>query len=90
MESYLAPKWGALVVMAEARYYGASLPFGNASFTPENVEWLTTALILADARLLAWGTDAKLRVWQQRRGMRASQSINALTHARRTTRPSCA
>ena len=53
MESYLAPKWGALVVMAEARYYGASLPFGNASFTPENVEWLTTALILADyARLL--------------------------------------
>jgi pimeloyl-ACP methyl ester carboxylesterase len=34
--------------MAEARYYGASLPFGNASWTPESVQWLTTELILAD------------------------------------------
>ncbi|KAH8085517.1 dipeptidyl-peptidase [Aureococcus anophagefferens] len=53
MTDYLAPKWGAYVLMAEARYYGASLPFGNASWTPENVQYLSTELILADyARLL--------------------------------------
>ena len=53
MTDYLAPKWGAYVLMAEARYYGASLPFGNASWTPENVQYLSTELILADyAQLL--------------------------------------
>eukprot|EP00628_Pelagophyceae_sp_CCMP2097_P035530 CAMPEP_0184270286 /NCGR_PEP_ID=MMETSP0977-20130417/36820_1 /TAXON_ID=483370 /ORGANISM="non described non described, Strain CCMP2097" /LENGTH=374 /DNA_ID=CAMNT_0026576121 /DNA_START=48 /DNA_END=1168 /DNA_ORIENTATION=+ len=48
MTERLAPMWGALIVFAEARYYGASLPFGNESFTSENAQYLTTELILAD------------------------------------------
>ena len=48
MTDRLAPKWGALLVMAEARYYGESLPLGNASLEPANLRWLSTELILAD------------------------------------------
>ena len=42
MSQKLAPKWGALLVHAEERYYGASLPFGNASFSAANIPFLTT------------------------------------------------
>ena len=38
--------------MAEARYYGETLPFGNETFEPANLQWLTTELILADYALL--------------------------------------
>ena len=55
MTDHLAPKWGAYVIMAEARYYGASLPFGNGSWAPENLAWLTTELILADYAALLRG-----------------------------------
>lgn len=44
----LAPKWGALLVFAEARYYGKSLPFGEASYTTENFVYLSTEQILED------------------------------------------
>eukprot|EP00939_MAST-03C_sp_MAST-3C-sp1_P001552 g1552.t1 len=46
----LAPKFGALVVFAEERYYGVSLPFGNATFDGgiETLKYLSTDNVLAD------------------------------------------
>eukprot|EP00808_Paulinella_micropora_P005780 g79318.t1 len=44
----LAPAWNALVVFGEERYYGSSLPFGNFSFRPETIKYLTTSQVLAD------------------------------------------
>ena len=48
MVDYLAPKWGAMLVFPEERYYGTSLPFGSASFAAENLKYLTTEQILED------------------------------------------
>lgn len=44
----LASKLGGLVVFPEERYYGKSLPFGDASLQAENVRYLTTAQVLED------------------------------------------
>ncbi|XP_063981029.1 lysosomal Pro-X carboxypeptidase-like [Diachasmimorpha longicaudata] len=45
----IAPTFGALIVFAEHRYYGESLPFGNESFSnPENWGYLTSQQALAD------------------------------------------
>jgi lysosomal Pro-X carboxypeptidase len=44
----LAGKLNALVVFAEHRYYGQSLPYGNASFTNSNISFLTSEQALAD------------------------------------------
>ena len=48
MVNYLAPKWGAMLVFPEERYYGTSLPFGDASFQSHNLKYLTTEQILED------------------------------------------
>lgn len=44
----LAKSLGALVIFPEQRYYGKSLPFGDASMTAENARFLTTAQVLQD------------------------------------------
>ncbi|GAM26049.1 hypothetical protein SAMD00019534_092240 [Acytostelium subglobosum LB1] len=49
----LAQQFGALLIFAEHRYYGATMPFGDNSSTPENLGYLTSEQALADyAQLL--------------------------------------
>lgn len=48
----LAPKFQALVIFAEHRFYGDSLPFGSASFDPKHVGLLTIDQALADYAVL--------------------------------------
>lgn len=48
----IAPEFGAMLIFAEHRYYGASLPFGPASFTNENYVHLSAEQALADYALL--------------------------------------
>lgn len=49
VNDYLAKELGALVIYAEERYYGKSLPFGEESLTkPENAVYLNTEQVLAD------------------------------------------
>mmetsp|Transcript_13966 Transcript_13966/g.33834 ORF Transcript_13966/g.33834 Transcript_13966/m.33834 type:complete len:500 (+) Transcript_13966:63-1562(+) len=45
----LAKTFGALVIEPEHRFYGESLPFGNESFTVDNLRVMNTQQALADA-----------------------------------------
>ena len=44
----LAEKYGALVVFAEHRYYGTSMPFGNETFEKDNLRFLTIEQVMWD------------------------------------------
>jgi len=50
MTTTLAKKWGALVVFAEHRYYGTSMPFDNKTkaFEKENLKYLNVQQVLED------------------------------------------
>jgi len=48
----LAPQFHALVVSAEHRYYGQSLPFGNASWDANNIGYLAVEQAIADYAVL--------------------------------------
>jgi len=53
----IAPEFQAMLVFAEHRYYGESLPFGNESLTkdPLKVGYLSSSQALADyANLITW------------------------------------
>jgi len=44
----LAPKYGALLIFAEHRYFGESMPFGNDSFSQKNIGYCSASQALAD------------------------------------------
>jgi hypothetical protein len=50
MTKTLAKRFGALVVFAEHRYYGESMPFGNQSFNVSsgNLRFLTIEQVMMD------------------------------------------
>ena len=48
----LAPKLNASVAFLEHRYYGSSLPFGNASYGSDELAFLTVEQALADMALV--------------------------------------
>lgn len=48
MTTVLAPKFKALLIFAEQRYYGKSLPFGHTSWSAGALTYLSTEQVLAD------------------------------------------
>ena len=54
-----AAEFRAMVVFAEHRYYGQSLPFGNASFTGANPGYLSVAQVLSDYTALITALQAE-------------------------------
>lgn len=44
------------------RYYGKSLPFGNASFTKENIKYLSAEQALADFAVLVQSLKEQYKI----------------------------
>jgi hypothetical protein len=44
----LAQKYKGLVVVGEHRYFGSSMPFGDQSYTKENLAYLTVEQAMQD------------------------------------------
>jgi hypothetical protein len=44
----IAEEFGALIVFAEHRFYGTSMPYGNNSYDFQNINYLTSEQALAD------------------------------------------
>lgn len=57
-----APEFGALIVFAEHRYYGSSMPFGNQSFTGTNPGYLSVAQALSDYAYLTLALKEQYQV----------------------------
>eukprot|EP00439_Symbiodinium_sp_Y106_P037736 s2575_g4.t1 len=56
-----ADEFGALIVFGEHRYYGETLPFGNASFDKDKLGYLSISQVLADYALLVTHLNASYR-----------------------------
>ncbi|RYY34691.1 hypothetical protein EON62_03065, partial [archaeon] len=56
----LAPRFGALIVFAEHRYYGESMPFGAASYNNNNLAYLSSEQALADYAALLFSLKSNL------------------------------
>lgn len=52
-----AKEFGAMLIFAEHRYYGESLPFGADTF--KHMQWLTTEQALADYASLIYDLKSK-------------------------------
>eukprot|EP00933_Yihiella_yeosuensis_P046587 TRINITY_DN4215_c0_g1_i1.p1 TRINITY_DN4215_c0_g1~~TRINITY_DN4215_c0_g1_i1.p1 ORF type:complete len:511 (-),score=94.91 TRINITY_DN4215_c0_g1_i1:165-1697(-) len=61
MIQVLAPKWGALLLFPEQRFYGKSMPFGNDSFKTEHLSYLTTNQVLEDYAELIYHIKGSLK-----------------------------
>lgn len=48
MTTTLAEEFGALVVFGEHRYFGTSMPFGDASYERDNLKYLTVEQAMMD------------------------------------------
>ena len=48
MTETLAKEFNALVVFAEHRYFGESMPFGKDSYEPKNLQFLSVEQVMAD------------------------------------------
>ena len=56
----IAPEFRALIIGAEHRFYGESLPFGNDSYAPEHLGLLSHEQALADYAVLLASLKANL------------------------------
>ncbi|XP_077864625.1 dipeptidyl peptidase 2-like, partial [Saccoglossus kowalevskii] len=56
----IAPQFKALLIFAEHRYYGKSLPFGDSSFILGNIGFLSIEQAMADYAVLIHYLKIKL------------------------------